>query len=170
MAAIKEPPLPTEEPLARPLAADWPLAGLPAWVEEFERTFDNLGWPRAFFPPVLRKGLHERTWVPALEVFEKEGHFVLRADLPGLRREDVHVEIEENRLIVRGEREEEREEKKAHVLRTERTYGAFHRVVPLPEGVTPETAKATFKDGVLEVILDVAPAAQKLAKTVDITA
>lgn len=169
MVAVKEPPVPTEKSIARPFTVGWPFAGPANWFEELDRAFGNFAWPRGFFPMTPRKGLEEPVWVPALEAFEKEGQFVVRADLPGLRREEVHVEVEEDRVIIRGERKEEKEEKKERYFRTERAYGAFYRVVPLPEGAMAETAKANFKDGVLEVTLALAPAAKKGTRHVEIT-
>jgi HSP20 family protein len=84
-------------------------------------------------------------------VFEKENRYVTRIDLPGLKKEDVTVEITDGQLRISGERKVEKEEKKENVFRTEREYGRFFRTVPLPEGVKLEEVKATFADGVLEV-------------------
>jgi HSP20 family protein len=78
---------------------------------------------------------------------------VLRADLPGLAKEDVEVEVNEDSVTIRGERRHEREEEREGVYRSERSYGSFSRVVPLPEGTITDSAKATFRDGVLEVVM-----------------
>lgn len=90
-------------------------------------------------------------WVPGLDVFEKNGQLVTRIDLPGMRKEDVKVEVADGHLAISGERQSEVEEKTDQFYRREREYGQFYRAVPLPEGVKLEEIKAVFADGVLEV-------------------
>lgn len=90
-------------------------------------------------------------WSPAIEVAEHDGQLRVRADLPGLKPEDVKVEVGENAVIIQGERKNEHEEIKGGVYRCERSYGQFHREIPLPEGTKSDQAKAQFKDGVLEI-------------------
>jgi HSP20 family protein len=92
-----------------------------------------------------------RAWAPAIEVSEREGNYVVSAELPGLRPEDVDVELTDNALVIEGERHQEHEEDQGGVHRSERSYGHFYRAVPLPEGVKAEQAQANFKDGVLEI-------------------
>jgi HSP20 family protein len=91
-----------------------------------------------------------RRWAPALDVSETPEHFVLRADLPGLDREAVSIELDDRVLTISGERLA-LEEPEATARRTERAFGAFSRAVTLPEGVNPELIAASFADGVLEV-------------------
>lgn len=112
--------------------------------EEMDRTFSS--------------GLQGRTgqgpsgaWSPAIEVSEREGNYVVCAELPGLNKDNVNVEVTDDALIIHGERKYEHDETRGGVHRTERRYGEFHRVIPLPEGIDPEQAKANFHDGVLEV-------------------
>jgi HSP20 family protein len=93
----------------------------------------------------------------------------VRADLPGLKKEDVNIELTDDSLAIEGERREEREEDREGYYRSERTYGSFHRVVPLPEGAIPETAKATFNNGVLEVVLQAPPREVSRKRRVEIT-
>lgn len=93
------------------------------------------------------------TWNPAIEVAERNGQLQVHADLPGLRPEDVKVEVTDDALIIEGERKYEHEDKKDGVYRSERHYGRFYREIPLPEGANTEQAKAQFRDGVLEVTL-----------------
>jgi HSP20 family protein len=106
---------------------------------------------------VLSSRWSDATFVPEVEMFEKDGHLVVRVDLPGLRKEDVTVHATDDELTIQGERRQEREEQGRNFYRTERSYGAFRRTIPLPEGVKSETVHATFRQGVLEVTMD-APA------------
>jgi HSP20 family protein len=92
-------------------------------------------------------------WSPAIEVRENDGQLKVHAELPGLKPEDVHVEVTNDQLIIQGERKSEQEEKNAGVYRSERHYGQFYRAIPLPEGANTEQAKAQFKNGVLEIAI-----------------
>ncbi len=92
-------------------------------------------------------------WIPAIEAFQRGNEFVVRADVPGLSREDLTVEMGDDALTICGERKLDHEEEREGVYRSERQYGSFCRVVPLPEGAVAESAKANFKDGVLEVVV-----------------
>jgi HSP20 family protein len=84
-------------------------------------------------------------------VFERNNHFTVRLDVPGLKKEEVAVHVTEGVLTIEGERKHEAEEEKNHWYTRERTYGRFYRTVPLPEGVNAKEVTATFKEGVLEV-------------------
>ena len=92
-------------------------------------------------------------WVPQIEVLHNKGQFMVRADLPGLTKDDVKVEVTDNFLTISGERKEEKEEKEEGFYRSERTYGSFYRQIPLPEGAKAENAAATFRNGVLEITM-----------------
>jgi HSP20 family protein len=92
--------------------------------------------------------------LPQIEINERDGKLIVTADLPGMKKDDVRVEVVDNNLIIEGERRQERKEDREGYFVTERTYGKFYRAIPLPEGVNPENAKATFHDGVLELTLD----------------
>src|SRR6201987_2410284 len=92
-----------------------------------------------------------RRWIPAMDLVEDGGEFVLRADLPGVSEDGVKIELEDNVLTVSGERRSEHEERKDGYYRVERASGSFSRSLTLPEGVDPESIRAEFKDGVLEV-------------------
>jgi HSP20 family protein len=95
------------------------------------------------------------TWVPAIEVSEREGQIQVQAELPGMRPEDVKVEITDDAVVIQGERKEEREENQGGMYRSERRYGHFYREIPLPEGANPEQARAQFNNGVLEITVPV---------------
>jgi HSP20 family protein len=119
---------------------------------DLDRFFETSAWP-TFRWPLLRARpvIAESTWFPEIDVFEKEGRLVTKIDLPGLKKEDVKVEVTDGHLAISGERKTEAEEKKENFYRCEREYGSFYRAVPLPDGVKLEDVKATFADGVLEV-------------------
>jgi HSP20 family protein len=98
-------------------------------------------------------------WMPDMDIFEREGKLFVRADLPGMKREDLQVRLEGETLVVHGQREEkEVNEKDYH--HCERRTGAFTRKVALPDGLNPETIEATYKDGVLEVTIPKPAAAE----------
>ena len=105
------------------------------------------GGQRALQP--LSRGL----WAPQVELFERGSNLVVRAELPGLSREDVDVEVDDDTLVIRGERHNDVEDEHDGYYRSERSYGSFFRAIPLPEGVDASSCNASFKDGVLEVTL-----------------
>jgi len=170
MTKTREAPVPVtraERTLSRPVALGWPFGLAHKLTEEMDRMFENFGVRRGFFP-TFPPGLEEARWIPHVEVVEKNGQLIVRTDLPGLSKEEVTVEINDEMLIIQGERKREEEEKDERFYRSERSYGNFYRAIPLPEGVNPETAKATFKDGVLEVTLPAPPAPEKRTRKVEI--
>jgi HSP20 family protein len=96
-------------------------------------------------------GAAARRWMPAMDLVETDDHFVLRADLPGLSQEDVHIELEDTTLTLSGERKAEHEARDEGFYRVERAFGAFSRTLTLPKGIDPEAITASFDRGVLEV-------------------
>jgi len=90
-------------------------------------------------------------WSPSIDVFEREGKLVIRADLPGMKREDIDVVVEGDVLVVRGRRHEEKEVKEENYYCSERAAGEFSRSISLPEGVNTDAIEATYKEGVLEI-------------------
>ena len=92
-----------------------------------------------------------RRWVPAMDLVESDDHLVLHADLPGLERDDVNIEVKDGVLTVSGERTAEHEEKADGYYRVERAFGGFSRSMTLPEHVDAERIAASFDKGVLEV-------------------
>jgi HSP20 family protein len=121
-----------------------PFSVMRRFHDEMDRTFSR------FFGKGTEEG---GMWSPAIEVAEHDGKLQVHADLPGLKPEDVKVEVTDDALVIQGERKFEHEDKKEGMYRSERRYGQFYREIPLPEGTNPEQAKAEFKDGVLEVDL-----------------
>jgi HSP20 family protein len=93
----------------------------------------------------------EPAWRPAIDVVRENGSLVVRADVPGMKPEEVKVEVEDDILTVSGQHEEEKEEKNKEYLRRERRYGSFRRSMALPAGVDAKKIKARTQDGVVEV-------------------
>jgi HSP20 family protein len=94
-----------------------------------------------------------RAWAPALDVREDKDNFVIRAELPGLKREEIEVSLQDGALVISGERQAEKVEEGVEVHRQERYYGKFQRALTLPEPVAANKVKADYKDGVLTVTL-----------------
>ena len=115
-------------------------------ARELDRFFDG------FFTPVLRRSGSEH-WAPAVDVKEDENNFYVIAELPGISKEDMHVEVENNRLSIRGERKFEKQEEKENFHFVERSYGSFFRSFTLPRNVNPDAIEAEYKDGVLSLTL-----------------
>jgi len=143
-----------------------PFALMRRFAEQMDRLLGDFRFgaspllPR-FEPPWESRETEEGAWLPSLEVAERGGKLVIRADVPGLTKDDVKVEVRDDVLCIEGERRQEREEKRKGLYRSERTYGRFYREIPLPEGIDPEQAKASFKNGVLEVTMPAPPPAAK---------
>lgn len=95
-------------------------------------------------------------WMPTTEISYQDGNLVVSADLPGLNEKDVKVEINDDFLVIQGERKVEQQEGDGGVRRTERRYGEFYRAIALPEGANAENARAEFQNGVLRVTIPVA--------------
>ncbi len=128
-----------------------PLAMMRRMQEDMDRLFDSFGTGRSW--PAVFGGRERSDWMPAIEAFQRGNEFVIRADVPGMSRDDLSVEIGDDALTIRGERRDDHEEEREGVFRSERSYGTFTRVVPLPEGAVGESAKANFRDGVLEIVM-----------------
>jgi HSP20 family protein len=94
-------------------------------------------------------------WAPAVEVSEGKDEVVVCAELPGLKPEEVKVEVTDDALVIEGERKQEHEEKQGGKWHSERRYGHFYRAIPLPEGAKTEQARADFKNGELRVTVPV---------------
>ena len=139
-----------------------PFSVLRRFASEIDRMFED---PWIAFGPRW-EALEPRAWTPSLELFEQDNRFVARFDVPGMKKEDVHVEVSDGYLVVQGERKHEKEEKQETFYRTEREYGSFYRAVPLPEGVGVDDIKAMIGEGVLEVSVPLpvkkAPSVQKV--------
>ena len=118
-----------------------PFEGLTGWFDDIDTGFDT----------GVFTDLSEKAWRPAIDIEEKDEKYILRADLPGMKKNDIHVEVKDDYLTLRGERKDEHEENKESYHRIERTYGSFERTFRVPKGVTEKDIHAQYKDGVLEV-------------------
>jgi HSP20 family protein len=123
-----------------------PVRELNTLQNEMNRLFNTF-----FDAPTPGNGGSLRRWIPAMDLVETDEHFVLKADLPGLTEEDIKIEVEDNVLVLSGERKAEHRDKREGFVRIERAFGGFRRSLTLPEGVNPETVTATFDKGVLAV-------------------
>jgi HSP20 family protein len=110
-------------------------------------------------------------WVPAVDIFETENHdLVVRAELPGMSREDIEVSVENSTLVLKGEKKLDAEVKEENYRRIERTYGTFHRSFTLPNTVDTAKVSADFKHGVLTVKLPFREEAKPRTISVEVSA
>jgi HSP20 family protein len=141
-----------------------PFGLMRVFMDELDRLVESFGLvARA---PAEQSGAirPSQDWIPAVEVLERDGKFVIRADVPGLDADELDVAIDDNKVVLAGERVDEQEDRGSAYYRRERSYGRFYRVVPLPEGVDTSQAEATFNNGVLEISIPAPrrPEARKL--------
>lgn len=144
-----------------------PFRSLQRFADEMDRMFEDVGFGRRWSGSPTWRGTTSYEWAPQIDLFQKENELTIRADLPGLKRDEVSVDITDDAVTIQGARHREREEEREGYYRSERSYGSFCRVVPLPEGAITEQAKAKFRDGVLEITMPAAPAAK--ARRLEIT-
>jgi HSP20 family protein len=132
-------------------------------TNEIDRFFEDVGFRRGWFGPrAFRNWLAPRqgawdVWTPDVEVLQRGNNLVIRADLPGLTRDDVKVDVTEDAVTIQGERKREVEEEREGLYRSERSYGSFQRTIALPQGTMPDQATARFRDGVLEITMPAPP-------------
>ena len=137
------------------------------WWDRMSRDF---GLPRRFsFARPFASSAGRGLWSPRIEAFQKGDRFLVRAELPGLKKDDVEVELSGDALVIRGERRSEHEEEREGYYHSEREYGQFHRAIPLPDGVIAESAQASFKDGILEISMQAAPSEANRGRRLEIT-
>jgi HSP20 family protein len=122
-----------------------PLENLSPFGLTFGRLFDDM-WGG-------RRTENDRLIAPVVDVCEDENHLEITAELPGLKKEDVRIQVENNVLTISGEKRLEKEKKEKDFHRLERRYGSFYRAIALPDGVAADAAEAEFVDGVLHVRL-----------------
>ena len=139
-----------------------PVRGLIPWksfsdLQDVERRFEDI-FSRPFLPAAWRRvPTVEMGWAPAIEVFEKEDKFVVKAEIPGMKEEDVDISVVGDTLTIKGERKAESEVKEEDYYCCERSYGSFSRSIAVPSNVDAAKIEASYEDGVLEVSLPKAP-------------
>ena len=158
-----------------------PFGMMRRMMDDMDRLFENFGFGRS--PALSTWSLFDdidsasrlpstrqaaTLWSPPIEIFERDNDLVVRADLPGLSKDDVNVDIDNGVLTLSGERRSEHEEERQGYFRSERSYGSFSRSIPLPEGVNEDQVNASFKDGVLEVTMPKPPGATSKRRRIDV--
>jgi HSP20 family protein len=123
-----------------------PFRDLEALRENVNRLFQESMVPR-------RESPMAQAWTPAVDVVEDDEKIIVKAELPGLKREDIDIELTGDTLTIKGERKFENEERKENYVRIERAYGEFRRVFTIGVPVKPGEVKASYKDGILEVCI-----------------
>jgi len=158
------PPVPSLllDPLS--IFGDSPFSMFGNMQQELSRAF---GYPGRTNQLAQQDDFSTLVWAPPVELAFRDGNLVVSAELPGLTEKDVTIEVNDDVLIIRGERNDEREESEGGIRRTERRYGQFYRAIALPDGADPEKARAEFQDGVLHVTI---PLEQSKLKQIPIQA
>ena len=156
-----------ESPGMMPWSAS-PFSLMNRFADEMDRIFEDFG-----FGPgrLMSRGwgeLGRGGWSPQIEACEQNGQFIVRADLPGPNKDDVKIDVTDQALTIQGERKQHREENREGFYHSERSYGSFYRSIPLPEGADAEKAKATFRDGVLEITMP-SPHREEQRRKIEIT-
>jgi HSP20 family protein len=131
-----------------------PFSLLRRMLEDMDRMFEGFGTGRGGGTGGLERGPTAslaQAWSPAIDIVERNGRLVVRADLPGMSADDVRIEIRDDALVLEGERRSEIEVEEEGVYRSERVYGRLSRVIPLPDGADLDKASARFENGVLEI-------------------
>jgi HSP20 family protein len=144
-----------KETEGKSLAARRPFSDLARWERDMERMFDDFvgrrmrpWWPERFSMPA---GIEITP--PAVDLFEEKDDIVVKAELPGMDKDNIQVNLTDQSLTIRGEKKKEEEVKEENYYRSERSYGSFVRTLELPAEVKSDKVKASFKNGVLEVRL-----------------
>ncbi|MGV3741003.1 MAG: Hsp20 family protein [Burkholderiaceae bacterium] len=128
---------------------DEPMAVMRKMAEEMDQLFERfVGRPMT---NRTGQGGMAGKWMPSIEIRQHENHLHVYAELPGVKKEDVHIEILHDKLTIEGQRHEHHYQAAEGYKRSERSYGRFYRMIPLPQGVDPESVKASMQDGVLEI-------------------
>ena len=131
--------------LGRQSGALSPFGLMRRMMEDMDRMFDDFVGGRGY------GGRELGAFSPQIEVVQRDNKLAIRADLPGMRQEDLQIQLEDDSLVISGERRDEREDQRGDVTYSERVYGQFTRVIPLPAGVQPDQVTASFEHGVLEI-------------------
>jgi len=146
------------------------LSPLRSWEREIERRFEDFPffrWPRFRDFEPFRFSRELRLRAPTLDIYEEKDDVVVKAELPGLTKDDIEISVTNSTLTLKGEKKREEEVKEKDFYRCEREYGSFLRTIDLP-AVKAEGATATFKDGVLKIRLPKAEEAKRKLVKIDV--
>lgn len=136
-------------------------------LEEVERMFENFmgaEWPRPMqweWPRMMRMRMPMEGKMPRVDVIDRKSDILVRAELPGVDKKDLDVSLSENSVTIRGSTRQESKQEEGDYYRSEIVQGAFMRTLPLPCAVNSDAAKASFKDGLLELVLPKREAAKR---------
>jgi HSP20 family protein len=155
-----------------------PFAQMRRWAEEMDQLFEHFGLQTGWHMPRLFTRGHELLrreagfvpgeWAPRIDALQKEGQFVVRADLPGMTKDDVKVDVTDDAITIQGERTEHKKEEAEGYYYNERSYGSFYRAIPLPEGADASKATAQFHNGVLEITMPAPEQGAKKARRLEV--
>jgi HSP20 family protein len=176
--ATSKVPVKSEKKLAQSTSAMQPWLPIEGLRREIDRLFDDLDrdfWTFPFRRPMLTVEPFWRrrlSWAatPAVDVTESDKTFEIAAELPGMDEKNIEVKVVNGSLKIKGEKQEEKEEKEKDYYLHERQFGSFERCFELPEGVDADKIEARFKKGVLTVTLPKRPEAQKPEKKIEVKA
>jgi HSP20 family protein len=143
-----------------------PFSFMRRFMSDMDSLFEDFGFGATMPSSVL--GSAGGVWAPHVDITTRDNQLLIVADLPGLSQEDVNVTVQEGVLRISGERLDKHEEDRGGIYRRERRYGSFRRDVALPEGVDPESIRASFENGVLEVSMPLPKEAAPAGRTIPI--
>ena len=126
-----------------------PFRDLETIQNEMNKLFDSslVGWRDR------DAGLLEGVWNPAVDIYDSKDNVMVKADIPGMKKDEIDVSVHRDTLIIKGEKKREKETKESDFVRTERYYGSFNRAIRLPSEVQADKVNAAYKNGVLELVL-----------------
>ena len=156
-----------------------PFSVMRQGIDEMERWLGQLGGGRGWSSPsgwaaggrgfMSQLARQMGDWSPAIDAFQRGNEFVIRAEVPGMNRQDLTVEVGDDSVTIHGERKREFEDDREGVFWSERSYGNFTRVIPLPPGVIGDSAKAAFSNGILEIVMPAPSADERRGRRIDIS-
>jgi HSP20 family protein len=156
---------PTQPTETRPQRRE-PFDMLADMQDEMTRLWNTWPFARAWRRGASPRGVSE--WTPRVDMFDRNGAIVVKAELPGVKREDIEVMVEDGDLVIRGTRQEEQEVKEENVYRLERASGQIYRRIPLPDNVNLDAIDAKLSDGVLELTIPKTSTEQPAARKITI--
>jgi HSP20 family protein len=132
-------------------------------LDDLRRRLEDFG---SFFPTPGWLPLEAGEWIPAIDMYEQDNKYMVKAELPGMKEDEVDVSVVGDRLTIKGKKKAESEVKEENYYRSERSYGSFFRAIDLPPDADPEKVEANYEDGVLEVVIAKTAAAKPRKVTV----